>query len=125
VARKRDDSALFDVPVKGRGRVERAVDEAVRKARGERTIDALDSGMVSLARACARAVDVAEAGRDVWALARAAGELRETLVRLRLDPTSRGLSRDSIADWLADLARPSTATDPASAGEMGDPADPG
>jgi hypothetical protein len=125
MARKRDgDAPLFPLKAVRAGRVERAVNDAVRRARADELISSLDDAMVTLARAQARAVDVAEAARDVWALARAGGELRETLIRLRLDPTSRGVvTRDGMAEFLADIRRP-TDPDPASAGPVGDPPHP-
>ncbi len=119
-----DDDGLFALPAGRRGRVEAAVNAAVRKARAEKLLSELDGGAVTLARACARAVDLAEGKRDVWALARAAGELREVLIRLRLDPTSRGAGRDSLADFLQSLAEPA-AGDAAGAGAVGDPPHPG
>lgn len=119
------EEALFAVPPGRRGRVESAVNVAVRAARAEKTIGELDAGLITLARAQARAVDLAEATRDVWALARAGGELRESLIRLRLDPTSRGVGRDSsVADFLASIAGPAPAQPPGAA-TVGDPAQPG
>jgi len=119
--RKRDDAALFPMPAGRRGRVERAVDESVRRARAQNQISDLDQALVTLARAQARAVDVAENARDVWALARAGGELRETLIRLRLDPTSRGVTRDGLADFLAALGSPAAGTEPPGQAAVGDP----
>lgn len=118
------DEALFALPAGRRGRVEAAVNLAVRKARAEKLLTDLDGGLITLARACARAVDTAEATRDVWAVSRAAGELRDTLIRLRLDPTSRGADRDSLADFLQSLTEP-TAADPAGAAAMGNGEDTG
>jgi hypothetical protein len=117
---KPDDDALFALPAGRRGRVESAVNKSVRRAWQDEALNELDAGLVTLARAQGRAVDVAEAARDVWALSRASGELRETLIRLRLDPTSRGASGDSLASFLAELAKPSPA-DPAGAAPVGDP----
>jgi hypothetical protein len=128
------DKALFELPAGRRGRVESAVNAAVRAARAESTIGELDAGLVTLARAQARAVDLAEAAREVWALARIGGELRESLIRLRLDPTSRGVGRDSsVADFLASIAGPAapgplpagpTPADPPGAAAVGDTAQP-
>jgi hypothetical protein len=118
VARRKPDAPLFALPAARRGRVERSVDDAVRAGRADNRIGSLDGALVALARAQARAVDVAENARDVWALARIGGELRETLVRLRLDPTSRGVNRDSLAEFLTALGRPA-ATDPASPAVVG------
>jgi hypothetical protein len=118
---KPDDAALFDLPAGRRGRVESAVNKSVRRAWQDQHLNELDAGLVTLARAQARSVDVAEAARDVWALARVSGELRDTLIRLRLDPTSRGASGDSFAAFLESISQPSAA-DPAGAAPVGDPA---
>ncbi len=112
--RTTEDKGLFALPAGRRGRVESAVNKAITAARRQNLVDDLDGALITLARAQARAVDVAEAARDVWALSRAGGELRESLIRLRLDPTSRGAFRDDVAGFLADLAKP-TAGDPAGA----------
>jgi hypothetical protein len=112
VAGKRDTSALFDVPAGRVGRVERALNSALTAARRAKTLADVDAGAIALARAQARAVDVAEGARDVWALARVGGELRETLIRLRLDPVARGAGGDQVADFLKAISAP-TGADPA------------
>lgn len=104
--RARDSSALFDVPAGRKGRVEAGLDKAVAAARRSGGLAEVDTAVLTLARAQARACDVAEAARDVWALARIGGELRETLVRMRLDPVSRGANRDQVVEFLRDLANP-------------------
>jgi hypothetical protein len=106
VPRKRDTSALFDVPAGKIGRVERALNTALAAARRARSLADVDAGVIALARAQARGVDVAEAARDVWALARVSSELRETLIRLRLDPVARGAGGDQLADFLDRIGRP-------------------
>lgn len=113
------DAALFALPAGRRGRVESAVNAAVLRARRDGSLAGLDDGLIALARAQARAVDLAEGARDLWALARVGGELRETLVRLRLDPTSRGASRDNLTDFLRSLAEPAPG-DAAGAAPVGD-----
>jgi len=95
-------------PVKGR--VEVAVDKAVRAAQRDKSVGELDAGLIALARTLARSLDGAAGANDRWVTARLAGELRETLARLRLDPTARGAHRDQVADFLADLARPDPGT---------------
>lgn len=107
MAGKRDTSALFDVPAGKLGRVERALNKALSAAHRAGALADVDAGAVALARAQARAVDVAEAAREVWALARVGGELRETLIRLRLDPVARGSAGDQLSNFLADIAKPS------------------
>lgn len=67
-------------------------------------LDDRDKGMGALAIACARAVDLAHGRRDPYAVASAARELRETLVRLRMDPASRlGADAGNVEKWLAGL----------------------
>lgn len=107
-----DDDALFALPSGRRGRVESAVNDAVRRARAAGTLGELDGALIVLARSQARAVDLAESARDLWAHARTGGELRETLRRLRLDPTARGANRDNLMDFLRELAQPDPPTAP-------------
>lgn len=106
MAKGRDTSALFDVPRGRKGRVETALDKALTAARRAGGLADVDAAVMTLARAQARACDVAEAARDVWALARIGGELRETLMRMRLDPVSRGANRDQIVEFLKSLGTP-------------------
>ena len=113
MAGRRDKGALFDLPGGRMGRVERAVNTAITAARRDGALVDVDTAALTLARSQARGVDLAETARDVWALARIGGELRETLIRLRLDPVSRGASRDQLADFLASLTDP---TPPAATG---------
>jgi len=108
---------LFDLPPGRKGRVERAVDAAIAAARRDGALADVDGAALTLARAQARGVDIAEAGQDLWALARIGAELREMLQRLRLDPVSRGGQSDDVRDFLADLARPA----PSSPAPVGDP----
>jgi len=117
--RRRDTQALFDMPPGRKGRVERAVDAAIIAARSDGVLAEVDVAALTLARAQARGVDVAEAGQDVWALARIGAELRETLQRLRLDPVSRGVQTDDVKDFLAALAHPNGAG-PSSPAPVGD-----
>lgn len=112
MAGKRDTGALFDVPAGKLGRVERALNTALSAARRAGSLADLDAGAVALARAQARAVDVAEGARDVWALARVSSEMRETLIRLRLDPVARGAGGAALSDFLDRIGRP-TLDDPA------------
>jgi hypothetical protein len=104
--RPAEQPPLFAGPKIRKGRVEVAVDKAVRAAQADKAIGPLDAGLIALARTLARSLDGAAAGGDRWVTARLAGELRETLARLRLDPTSRGAHRGELAGFLADLARP-------------------
>jgi hypothetical protein len=100
---QQDALPLLSMPWTPR-RVERALNEAVRRARAEGELSHLDDGAVTLARALARAVDVAESKRDLWALATVARELRAVLERLRLDPAARGVGgKDGLAEFLAAL----------------------
>lgn len=95
----------------GAGRVgptERAVRASIEGA----ALDDRDKGAGELAAQCARAVDVAQrVRRDPYAVAAAARELREQLIRLRLDPVARlGNDAGQLQQFLDDLTRPDTAT---------------
>lgn len=103
---KRDPAALFDVPRGRRGRVESALERAIAAARKAGALADADAAALTLARAQARGVDIAEAANQLWALAAIGRELRETLIRLRLDPVSRGGDRDSIIEFLRSLGTP-------------------
>lgn len=77
---------------------------AVQTAIDAAALDDRDKGMGALAVACARAVDLAHYRRDPYAVASAARELRETLVRLRMDPASRmGQDAGGVEKWLQEL----------------------
>lgn len=109
MTRRRRDAALFDLPAARKGRVEVALDRAIAAARDVKSLSALDAAIVTLARAQARGVDAAEGARDTWALAAIGRELRETLIRMRLDPASRGVGADGLAEFLAALSTPDPA----------------
>jgi hypothetical protein len=114
-SRRRDPAqqTLFaDGPAR-KGRVESAVDKAVRAAQKDQVVSVtLDAGAVALARTLARLIDQAARTLDPWSLARLSGELRAVLTSLRLDPVSRGgVRRDEFADLLATLARPTAGGD--------------
>lgn len=95
------DPADVDRPVR---RVEGAVQGAVESA-GH--LADVDRGMAALAVELGRAIDTASRRLDPYGVAAAARELRETLVRLQLDPVSRADAADGqLADLLADLGRP-------------------
>lgn len=90
-----------------RRRVKQAVDRAIRRGQREGLLATeLDAGLCAMARTLAEALDEASgAGGDRWLLARLNGELRETLARLRLDPTARPTdNRDDLQELLAALA---------------------
>lgn len=103
------DDALFALPARRKGRVEAALDKAIVAARAAGGLTDVDAAVLTLARAQARGVDAAETDRNVWALAAIGRELRETLSRMRMDPTSRGGNRDELVAFLADLAKPTGA----------------
>lgn len=118
--RKSDQDGLFNLARSKR--TELAVDKAIRGAQKVGTLDTeLDAGMTVLARVLARAIDqTSSTGGDRWLLPRLVGELREILIRLRLDPTVRGVGRDEIADLIASLARPEPGDPDAGAAAVGD-----
>jgi hypothetical protein len=85
---------------KGRsGRVEAAVRESVEAAK----LPALDRGAAALAVELARAVDLGSIRHDPYAVAQAAGPLREQLMRLRLDPAARQDATHDFDAWLESL----------------------
>lgn len=98
-------AALFAAAAKKRAKL--AVDKAIRRGQREGLVSAeLDAGLCAVARTLAESLDeCAAAGGDKWLLARLAGELRETLGRLRLDPTARVTGApDELADLMAQMA---------------------
>lgn len=118
-ARPRRDTALFNLPPRPKGRVEVALDKALTAARAAGGLTDVDLAVLTLARAQARGVDCAEADRNTWALAAIGRELRETLIRMRMDPVSRGSSKDELIEFLRSLAQPDHP-----GAEVGDPAQP-
>lgn len=82
--------------------VEQAVRRSLRAAADANLVGELDAAAGALAAGCARAIDFGLKRRDPYAVAAAARELRETLVRLKLDPASRDTGDD---DGLGQLMR--------------------
>lgn len=97
--------ALIPRPPVRRGRVERAVDDAARRARAAGTLTDTSGALVTAARSCARMVDQAEVKRDAWAHAANHRELRETLKALGWVPTE-GPARDPFDAFLDGLGAP-------------------
>lgn len=84
-------------------------ERAVRASLADAALDDRDAGAGELAAQCARAVDLAHSRRDPYAVAATARELREQLIRLRLDPVARlGNDAGQLAAFLADLSEPTT-----------------
>lgn len=95
----------------GRGDVDRPVrrvEAAVARAVDAANLDDRDLGMAALAVECGTAVDVASRRLDPYGVAAAARELRETLVRLKLDPVSRDGTGDDLEALLAQLSAPTS-----------------
>lgn len=84
------------------GRVQAAVTESVAAA----NLGPLDRGAGALAIELARAVDTGSRRRDPFAVAQAAGPLRDQLIRLKLDPAARQDSAHDFAAWLDSLDTP-------------------
>lgn len=103
---RQEQPPLFRTRRAAKGRVEVAVDRAVAAAQRDKALADVDGGLVAVARTVARALDQAAGKEEKWAVARLAGELSSTLARLRLDPSSRGGDRDTLATFLASLASP-------------------
>lgn len=93
--------------------METALDKAIVAARKGGMLADVDAAVLTLARAQARGVDAAEQERNTWALAAIGRELRETLIRMRMDPVSRGANRDELVNFLRDLAKPDSSAGPA------------
>jgi hypothetical protein len=74
--------------------VEAAVRRSLKAASEAGLVGELDAAVGALAAGCARAVDHGLKRHDPYAVAAAARELRETLVRLKLDPLSRDTGDD-------------------------------
>lgn len=85
----------------------RRVEQGVLKAVEAAHLDDRDAGMAALAVECGAAVDVAQRRLDPFAVAAAARELRETLIRLKLDPVSRDGGGDDLDELLRQLGDPS------------------
>lgn len=81
----------------------RRVEQAVAASVAAATLDAKDAGAAALAVELARAVDVASMRNDPYGIAQAATPLREQLIRLKLDPASRGDTANDFAAWLDGL----------------------
>jgi hypothetical protein len=119
MARPRNPAAatepgLFPAPAAGpfrKGRHERQTDAAISAARAAGTVTATDAGVVTLLRALARSLDLAERTEQPYAVASVARELRATLEIARLTPAANGPGPDPFADLMAAL----NADDPAPA----------
>lgn len=81
----------------------RRVEQGVIRATAAAELGDLDAAGVALARELARACDVASVRQDPYGVATAGRELRECLIRLKLDPTARGETADAFAQWLDSL----------------------
>lgn len=93
----------------GPGDVQRPVrkmEQATKDAIEAAQLDPRDKAMGQLAVECAVAVDISNRRLDPYGTAAAARELRETLIRLKLDPVSRegAGGSDEIGKLLAELA---------------------
>lgn len=98
-------------PVGRAGYTQSAVKAAVEAS----SLDDRDTAMAALAEACGRAVDLGHARGDVYAVTAAARELRETLIRLRMDPVSRlGNDAAQVEGFLAALGPTTTEDTPTS-----------
>lgn len=108
MARKNAQGALdLDLPDLPEGPVEQQIRAAADAARSAELLEPVDAGAVELAIALGRAVDLAAARRNAYAVAAAARELREVLAQLLMVPAARnGGSSESLEELLAGLATP-------------------
>ncbi|MDK4252613.1 hypothetical protein NLL32_00695 [Corynebacterium propinquum] len=110
------NNALFDVsdlPRRPAGRHEQELDRAIEHAQKSGAVDALDAGLVSLARANAWALDEAEANALPYAVANLTPPFREVLAELGLTPAARNNANDTalndaLTQLLADDDHPET-----------------
>jgi hypothetical protein len=93
-----------------------SVEAAVRRSVEAAGLPASDEGAGALATACAKAVDVGNRRLDPYAVAAAARELREQLIRLRLDPASRDDGSGGDVEWFRRLMSGEVEVDGAGAG---------
>lgn len=84
----------------------RPVEAAVAKSIDKAELSDLYAGAGALAVAIARAVDVSVYRKDPYGVAAAARELREQLIRLRLDPASVDAVDDGVRELLEEMAKP-------------------
>lgn len=83
MTRRKAEQLALDVDVRTqRGRVERAVDTDAAAARKAGAVEDTAGGLLSAARAVARAIDVAERTRQVYALPQLSRELRDLYAAL-------------------------------------------
>lgn len=98
------DDAIPGLGDAGAGGKAGPLQAAIARSVAAAQLDDRDEGAGALAVACARAVDLAHYRRDPYAVAAAARELREQLIRLRLDPQARlGADAGGVEKWLEQL----------------------
>lgn len=103
------DPLPFEVPTRKAGPMEQAVVKSLQQAVDDGQLRPTDHAMGQLAVEAARAVDLAIMRNDAYAFPQPAAQLRETLIRLRLDPFGRtdlGGPDDPFAKFLAGLDSP-------------------
>jgi hypothetical protein len=89
------------------GRAERSLNSSVAHARRAGFLSDFDNGAVGVARALARTVDWCESNGESHTLTLAAGRLSDLLTKLRLEPSSRGVTdSDGFDRLLEDLGTP-------------------
>lgn len=98
---------LFEI-ARPDGRHAKMLEAAIDAAHREDRLCAIDEGLLSLARANATALDLAEADGKYYAIAQLTAPYREVLEALRMTPGDREVDADdALASALAEL---STAT---------------
>lgn len=100
------DGALFEV-TRRTGRHSRLLEEAIADGEQQGRLQAIDRGLLSLARANAQALDDAEADRKYYAIAQLTAPYREVLQALRMTPIDRiDEADDELNRALAELSAP-------------------
>ena len=102
-----DDNALFEIK-RPKGRHAKMLEDAIKAAMDSGQLEAVDGGMLSLARANALALDEAEASpKPYYPIAQLTGPYREVLEALGMTPAQRETkANDELSRALAELARP-------------------
>jgi len=96
------------------GQLLRSTNVSIARGYVEAIIDRkLDAALVAAARTLARAIDEEAApGGDRYLLAKLIAEFRDTVIRLRLDPVSRGGDKNDFAGLLDSLRTPEVGNTP-------------
>ncbi|WP_018119290.1 hypothetical protein [Corynebacterium mastitidis] len=100
------NEALFEIR-RPTGRHAEMLEKAITAAQEQGRVEAIDEGLLSLARANAVALDDAEADRKYYAISQLTAPYREVLQALRMTPLDReNEANDELNRALAELSAP-------------------